>query len=241
MSVGQERRHHSVEATTLRTRERRTRLPVDQDPRLIAHHPGVVAGRNLIELAGLDQQLHTSRIRIRAPTETHRPMWWYWHSSVRAIGLIDSLQRQPLEDRAADTDIAHVVRLEVAVGDLADIVRLAEGPPLELYHRHRTSAFTSAYDAWPSSMPSPLFIASDPRLAKFALQECRSSATTSRARWVRPSPPRSPNCSRTVGYGRKRTYQLNFRGNMNFQNMLERSRCTPKKISKTQATTSQDP
>src|SRR4249919_2796414 len=55
----QERRHHSVEATALRTRERRTRLPVDRDPRLIPHHPGVVAGRNLVELAGLDQQLRT--------------------------------------------------------------------------------------------------------------------------------------------------------------------------------------
>jgi hypothetical protein len=33
----QERRHHSAEATALRTRERRTRLPVDRDPRLVAH------------------------------------------------------------------------------------------------------------------------------------------------------------------------------------------------------------
>ena len=42
----QERRHQSVEATTLRTRERRTRLPVDRDPGLVTHDPGVVAARN---------------------------------------------------------------------------------------------------------------------------------------------------------------------------------------------------
>jgi myo-inositol-1-phosphate synthase len=38
-----------------------------------------------------------------------------------------------------------------------------------------------------------------------------------------------------------RTYQLNFGGNMDFMNMLERSRLLSKKISKTQAVTSQIP
>jgi myo-inositol-1-phosphate synthase len=38
-----------------------------------------------------------------------------------------------------------------------------------------------------------------------------------------------------------RTYQLNFGGNMDFQNMLERSRLKSKKISKTQSVTSQVP
>jgi myo-inositol-1-phosphate synthase len=38
-----------------------------------------------------------------------------------------------------------------------------------------------------------------------------------------------------------RTYQLNFGGNMDFMNMLERSRLYSKKISKTQAVTSQVP
>ena len=36
-----------------------------------------------------------------------------------------------------------------------------------------------------------------------------------------------------------RTYQLNFGGNMDFMNMLERSRLVSKKISKTQSVTSQ--
>ena len=39
----------------------------------------------------------------------------------------------------------------------------------------------------------------------------------------------------------ERTYQLNFGGNMDFQNMLERERLTSKKISKTRAVTSQVP
>src|SRR5207237_1111169 len=38
-----------------------------------------------------------------------------------------------------------------------------------------------------------------------------------------------------------RTYQLNFGGNMDFMNMLERSRLQSKKISKTQSVTSQIP
>jgi myo-inositol-1-phosphate synthase len=38
-----------------------------------------------------------------------------------------------------------------------------------------------------------------------------------------------------------RTYQLNFGGNMDFMNMLERKRLTSKKISKTQSVTSQIP
>ena len=38
-----------------------------------------------------------------------------------------------------------------------------------------------------------------------------------------------------------RTYQLNFGGNMDFMNMLERKRLVSKKISKTQSVTSQIP
>ncbi|MPY98738.1 MAG: inositol-3-phosphate synthase [Actinophytocola sp.] len=39
----------------------------------------------------------------------------------------------------------------------------------------------------------------------------------------------------------QRTYQLNFGGNMDFQNMLERNRLQSKKVSKTQSVTSQIP
>ena len=69
---------------------------------------------------------------------------------------------------------------------------------------------------------------------------CRSSATTSRAR----SAPRSRTaCSTKLfedrGVKLNRTYQLNFGGNMDFMNMLERERLTSKKISKTQSVQSQ--
>jgi hypothetical protein len=71
----QERRQHSIEATALRTRVRRNRLPVDRDPRLITHDPRVVAGRNLIELPGLDQQLPAPTVTSRAvaPVDPARP------------------------------------------------------------------------------------------------------------------------------------------------------------------------
>jgi hypothetical protein len=69
--------------------------PVDRDPRLVTHHAGVVARRNLIELAGHDQQLRTLTHPDPALPEMRRPIWWASHSSVCATGLIDSLQRQP--------------------------------------------------------------------------------------------------------------------------------------------------
>ena len=88
----------------------------------------------------------------------------------------------------------------------------------------------------------PVFIASDPRwAAKFAAAGGRSSATTSRARWCHHHPPRLAKLFENRGVRLKRTYQLNFGGNMNFQNMLERSQLHSKKISKTQAVTSQTP
>jgi myo-inositol-1-phosphate synthase len=47
------------------------------------------------------------------------------------------------------------------------------------------------------------------------------------------------NLFRERGISLERTYQLNFGGNSDFKNMLERERLTSKKISKTQAVTSQ--
>jgi myo-inositol-1-phosphate synthase len=69
---------------------------------------------------------------------------------------------------------------------------------------------------------------------------CRSSATTSRARSARPSCTAcSTNLFRERGVRIDRTYQLNFGGNSDFKNMLERDRLESKKISKTQSVTSQ--
>src|SRR5436189_1296945 len=47
------------------------------------------------------------------------------------------------------------------------------------------------------------------------------------------------NLFRERGVSLDRTYQLNFGGNSDFKNMLERERLTSKKISKTQSVTSQ--
>src|SRR5690606_26805980 len=47
------------------------------------------------------------------------------------------------------------------------------------------------------------------------------------------------NLIRERGVRLDRTYQLNFGGNTDFQNMLERERLESKKLSKTQAVTSQ--
>src|SRR2546423_1732357 len=49
----------------------------------------------------------------------------------------------------------------------------------------------------------------------------------------------SPRLFEDRGLAVDRTYQLNFGGNMDFKNMLERERLQSKKISKTQAVTSQ--
>jgi hypothetical protein len=59
-----------------------------------------------------------------------------------------------LEDRAADADITHVVRLQTTLRDLADIVRLAERPPLKLYHRHCTIARPGRCQLDPTPIPT---------------------------------------------------------------------------------------
>ncbi len=69
----------------------------------------------------------------------------------------------------------------------------------------------------------------------------RSSVTTSSPR---SAPQSRTGCWRSVRGPRRGAdahYQLNFGGNMDFMNMLERKRLQSKKISKTQAVTSQIP
>ena len=88
----------------------------------------------------------------------------------------------------------------------------------------------------------PVFIAGTPEWAEevHRAPACRSSATTSSPRSAPPSPTACwPSCSRTAASMLDRTYQLNFGGNMDFMNMLERDRLESKKISKTQSVTSQ--
>ena len=84
-----------------------------------------------------------------------------------------------------------------------------------------------------SSAASRTGSAASPRKA------CRSSATTSRARSARRSRHRVlTRLFMDRGVRLDRTYQLNFGGNTDFLNMLERERLESKKISKTNAVTS---
>ena len=90
----------------------------------------------------------------------------------------------------------------------------------------------------------PVFIASSEYWAKRfrGCQACRSWATTSSPRSARPScTASSPRLFVDRGVRIDRTYQLNFGGNTDFLNMLERERLESKKISKTNAVTSMIP
>ena len=99
-----------------------------------------------------------------------------------------------------------------------------------------TPAWRSSTRCRCSSPPTRSGRPSSPRRA------CRSSVTTS-----------SPRSGATIthrvlaklfedrGVELLRTYQLNFGGNMDFMNMLERKRLQSKKVSKTQSVTSQIP
>jgi myo-inositol-1-phosphate synthase len=86
-----------------------------------------------------------------------------------------------------------------------------------------------------------VFIASDPEwAAKFEEAGGPIVATRSRARWARPITHRMlARLFEDRGVAIDRTYQLNFGGNMDFKNMLERKHLKSKKISKTQSVTSQ--
>ena len=87
----------------------------------------------------------------------------------------------------------------------------------------------------------PVFIASDPEwAAKFEAAGVPVIGDDIKSQVGRHHhPPRAwPSCSRTAASSLDRTYQLNVGGNMDFKNMLERDRLESKKISKTQAVTS---
>ena len=96
-----------------------------------------------------------------------------------------------------------------------------------------TRASPSSTPCPSSSPPTP----SGPRSSRPPAS--RSSATTSRARSARPSPTACmAKLFEDRGVALDRTYQLNVGGNMDFKNMLERERLESKKVSKTQAVTS---
>ena len=88
----------------------------------------------------------------------------------------------------------------------------------------------------------PVFIASSEYWGKrFKDAACQSWAMTSRAGWCDDCASRSHQPFVDRGVHIDRTYQLNFGGNTDFLNMLERDRLESKKISKTGAVTSMIP
>ena len=110
--------------------------------------------------------------------------------------------------------------------------RLARRRPSGTSSRRSRPASASSTPSRCSSAASRTGSAASPRKA------CRSSATTSRARSARRSRHRVlTRLFMDRGVRLDRTYQLNFGGNTDFLNMLERERLESKKISKTNAVT----
>ena len=133
------------------------------------------------------------------------------------------------------------------VVDVADILAKSKADVLvsylpvgsELAQKHYAQACLDAKVAFVNAIP--VFIASDPAWAsKFTEagvpiigDDIKSQLGSTIAHRV------LARLFEDRGLALDRTYQLNFGGNMDFKNMLERERLESKKISKTQAVTSQ--
>ena len=138
------------------------------------------------------------------------------------------------ESPAAPADVAQVLRDEGA-----DVLVGYLPVGSEEAQRHYAQACLDAGVAFVNAIP--VFIASDPEWARKFEQACvpivgddiksQVGATIVHRILTRLFEDR--------GMALDRTYQLNFGGNMDFKNMLERKRLKSKKISKTQSVTSQ--
>jgi len=131
--------------------------------------------------------------------------------------------------------------------DVAQVLRDTEADVLVSYlpvgsedaQKHYAQACLDAGVAFVNAIP--VFIASDPEwAAKFANagvpivgDDIKSQVGSTIVHRV------LTRLAEDRGMAVDRTYQLNFGGNMDFKNMLERERLLSKKISKTQAVTSQ--
>jgi myo-inositol-1-phosphate synthase len=143
--------------------------------------------------------------------------------------------REMIEESPAEpVDIARALRdsgAEVLVGYLPVGSELAQ--------RHYAAACLDAGVAFVNAIP--VFISSDPEWAKrfedagvpIVGDDIKSQVGATIVHRI------LTRLFEDRGVELDRTYQLNFGGNMDFKNMLERSRLKSKKISKTQAVTSQ--
>src|SRR3954453_14922970 len=143
--------------------------------------------------------------------------------------------RQTIEESpAAAVDVVQVLR-DSKVDVLVSYLPVGS----EQAQKHYAQCALDAGVAFVNAIP--VFIASDPEwAAKFANagvpivgDDIKSQVGSTIVHRI------LPRLFEDRGLAVDRTYQLNFGGNMDFKNMLERERLESKKISKTQAVTSQ--
>src|SRR5579859_4416243 len=143
--------------------------------------------------------------------------------------------RQTIEESPADAvDVAEVLR-QTGADVLVSYLPVGS----EAAQKHYAQACLDAKVAFVNAIP--VFIASDPEwAAKFANagipivgDDIKSQVGSTIVHRI------LTRLFEDRGLALDHTYQLNFGGNMDFKNMLERKRLESKKISKTQAVTSQ--
>jgi myo-inositol-1-phosphate synthase len=179
-----------------------------------------------------------------------KAIWAGQNNTVRFANVGDlgvSVQRGPTLDGLGKYYREVIEESPAPVVDVADVLATAKADVLVSYlpvgseaaQKHYAQACLDAKVAFVNAIP--VFIASDPVWAdKFAEagvpivgDDIKSQLGSTIAHRV------LARLFEDRGLVLDRTYQLNFGGNMDFKNMLERERLESKKISKTQAVTSQ--
>jgi myo-inositol-1-phosphate synthase len=165
-----------------------------------------------------------------------------------AVGFLDvTVQRGPTLDGLGSYYRSTIEESPSEAVDVAQVLRDARADVLVSYlpvgseqaQRHYAQACLDAGVAFVNAIP--VFIASDPGWArKFKMagvpiigDDIKSQVGSTIVHRV------LTRLFEDRGLALDRTYQLNFGGNMDFMNMLERERLESKKISKTKAVTSQ--
>ena len=179
-----------------------------------------------------------------------KAIWAGQNNTVRfaQVGHLDvTVQRGPTLDGLGSYYRDSVEESPFEPVDVADILRTARADVLVSYlpvgseqaQRHYAQACLEAGVAFVNAIP--VFIASDPVWARkfrdagipIVGDDIKSQVGATIVHRV------LTRLFEDRGLALDRTYQLNFGGNMDFKNMLERQRLQSKKLSKTRAVTSQ--
>ncbi len=179
-----------------------------------------------------------------------KAIWAGQNNTVRFANVGDlgvSVQRGPTLDGLGKYYREVIEESPAPVVDVADVLATAKADVLVAYlpvgseaaQKYYAQACLDAKVAFVNAIP--VFIASDPvwadRFAEAGVpivgDDIKSQLGSTIAHRV------LARLFEDRGLVLDRTYQLNFGGNMDFKNMLERERLESKKISKTQAVTSQ--